>query len=46
MTIKLPKVEREEMRFLPQAVVARLADAIGPSYRALVLLGAWLVKRG
>jgi integrase len=39
--IKLPKVEREEMRFLDPAEVARLADAIDPRYRALVLLGAY-----
>jgi integrase len=39
--VRLPKVEREEMRFLNPAQVARLADAIGPRYRALVLLGAY-----
>lgn len=39
--IRLPKIEREEMRFLNSAEVARLADAIGPRYRALVLLGAY-----
>jgi len=39
--VRLPRVEREEMRFLTPAEVARLADAIGPSYRALVLLGAY-----
>jgi integrase len=39
--IRPPKVEREEMRFLTPAEVARLADAIGPRYRALVLLGAY-----
>jgi integrase len=39
--VRLPSVEREEMRFLTPAGVARLADAIGPSYRALVLLGAY-----
>jgi integrase len=37
----VPKIEREEMRFLNSAEVARLADAIGPRYRALVLLGAY-----
>jgi site-specific recombinase XerD len=36
--IRLPKIEREEMRFLNPAEVARLAEAIGPRYRALVLL--------
>jgi integrase len=39
--VRLPKIEREEMRFLNPAEVARLADAIGPRYRALVLLGAY-----
>jgi integrase len=39
--VRLPKIEREEMRFLNPAEVARLADAIGPHYRALVLLGAY-----
>ena len=39
--VRLPKVEREEMRFLTPAEVARLADAIDPGYRALVLLGAY-----
>jgi integrase len=39
--IKLPRVEREEMRFLGPSEVARLADAIDPRYRALVLLGAY-----
>jgi integrase len=39
--IRLPRVEREEMRFLDPAEVAALADAIDPRYRALVLLGAY-----
>jgi integrase len=39
--VRLPKIEREEMRFLNPAEVAGLADAIGPRYRALVLLGAY-----
>src|SRR5829696_8176385 len=39
--VRLPRIEREEMRFLNPAEVARLADAIGPRYRALVLLGAY-----
>jgi integrase len=39
--IRLPKIERQEMRFLTPAEVARLADAIGPRYRALVLLAAY-----
>jgi hypothetical protein len=29
--VRLPKIEREEMRFLNPAEVARLADAIGPA---------------
>src|SRR5919201_1153371 len=39
--VRLPKIEREEMRFLTPAEVARLADAIHPRYRALVLVGAY-----
>jgi integrase len=39
--VPLPKVEREEMRFLTPAEVATLADAIRPAYRALVLVGAY-----
>jgi integrase len=39
--VPLPKIEREEMRFLTPAEIARLADAIRPSYRALVLVGAY-----
>jgi integrase len=39
--VRLPKIEREEMGFLNPAEVAGLADAIGPRYRALVLLGAY-----
>jgi integrase len=39
--VPLPKVEREEMRFLTPAQVATLADAIAPRYRALVLVGAY-----
>jgi integrase len=35
------QIEREEMRFLNAAEVARLTDAIGPRCRALVLLGAY-----
>ncbi len=38
---ELPRVEREEMRFLTPAEAARLADAIEPRYRAFVLLGAY-----
>ena len=39
--VPLPRVERHEMRFLTTDEVARLADAIHPRYRALVLLGAY-----
>jgi integrase len=38
--VRLPKVEREEMRFLTPADVARLAGVINPRYRALVLVAA------
>jgi integrase len=39
--VPLPKVEREEMRFLTPAEVATLADAIHTRYRALVLVAAY-----
>ena len=39
--VPLPKVEREEMRFLTPAEVATLGDAIHARYRALVLVGAY-----
>jgi integrase len=39
--IPLPKIERAEMRFLTVTEVRRLAAAVGPAYRALVLLGAY-----
>jgi integrase len=39
--VRLPKVEREEMRFLNPAQVAQLADVIDPRYRALVLVAAY-----
>jgi integrase len=39
--VPLPKIEREEMRFLTPPEIARLADAIRPGYRALVLVGAY-----
>ena len=39
--VPLPKVEREEMRFLNPEEVDRLATAITPRYRALVLVGAY-----
>ncbi|HUP68496.1 MAG TPA: tyrosine-type recombinase/integrase [Acidimicrobiales bacterium] len=39
--VKLPKIEREEMRFLDPDEIAVLASAIDPRYRALVLLGCY-----
>ena len=39
--IPLPKVEREEMRFLTPKQVAALADVIDPRHRALVFVGAY-----
>jgi len=39
--VPMPKVEREEMRFLTPGEVATLAEAIQPRYRALVLVGAY-----
>jgi integrase len=39
--VPLPKVEREEMRFLTPAEIITLADAIRPLYRTLVLVGAY-----
>lgn len=39
--LELPRVEREETRFLTPAEVATLAEEIDPAYRALVLLGAY-----
>jgi integrase len=39
--VPLPKVEREEMRFLTPAEVAGLADAIRLPYRALVFVAAY-----
>jgi integrase len=37
----LPKVEPDEMRFLDPDEVARLADAVEPRYRGIVLVGAY-----
>ena len=39
--VRLPKVERKEMRYATPAEVATLAEVIAPRYRALVLLGAY-----
>lgn len=40
-SIDLPKVERQAIRFLTPAELARLADAIDPRYRALVLVAGY-----
>jgi integrase len=39
--VRLLKVEREEMRFLNPAEVARLSDVIDSRYRALILVAAY-----
>ncbi len=39
--ISLPKIEHSEMRFLTPREIHKLADAIDPRYRALVLIGAY-----
>jgi integrase len=39
--IPLPRVEREEMRFLSPAEILALADVIAPRYRALMLFDAY-----
>jgi integrase len=39
--IRLPRVERDPPRFLTPAEVARLAEAIDPRYRVLVLVAAY-----
>lgn len=39
--VKLPRVEREEMRFLVPTEVQALAQAIDTRYRALVFVGAY-----
>ena len=39
--LKLPRIEREEMRFITEAEVRAVADLIDPRYRPLVLLGAF-----
>ena len=40
-TVRFPRIERTEMRFLSPAEVARLAEAIHLRYRAVVFLGAY-----
>jgi integrase len=39
--VKLPRIERHEMRFLTPNEVAELAAAMDPRYRASVVLGAY-----
>ena len=39
--LPLPKIEREEMRFVSHSELIRLADCIDPRYRAFVLLGGY-----
>jgi integrase len=39
--VPLPRVEREEMRFLTPAEIVTLAETIRPAYRALVFVGAY-----
>jgi integrase len=39
--VPLPKIEREEMRYLNPAEIACLAEAIRPGYQALVFVGAY-----
>jgi integrase len=39
--LPLPKIERQEMRFLTSDQVWQLADALDPRYRAFVLLGGF-----
>jgi integrase len=39
--VKLPSIERQEMRFLTPEELLRLADAIDPRYRALVFVGGY-----
>jgi integrase len=39
--VPLPKIEREEMRFLTPAEIVDLAEAIHARHRALVFVGAY-----
>jgi hypothetical protein len=39
--VQLPRIEREEMRFIGPPDIRRLADAIDQRYRAFVFLGAY-----
>lgn len=38
--VALPRIERQEMRFLEPTEIAALADAVDPRYRAFVLVKA------
>lgn len=44
-SIRLPKVESTEMRFLTPSEITRLAETIHPRYRALVLTAAYTGAR-
>lgn len=39
--IDLPRIERDEMRFLTPIEIAQLADAIDPRYRAMILVASY-----
>jgi integrase len=39
--LPLPRIEREEMRFLTPAELAKLADTIDPRYRSFVILAGY-----
>jgi integrase len=39
--VPLPKIEREELRFVIPAEIADLAEVIHARYRALVFMGAY-----
>ena len=39
--VPLPKIEREEMRFLTPTEIVHVAEVIHPRYRALVFVGAY-----
>jgi integrase len=39
--VQLPRVERQEMRFLTPRQISELADAIDPRHRGFVLVGAY-----
>jgi integrase len=43
--IKLPQADRQEMRFLSVGEITRLADAVDPRYRALILTAAYTGAR-